>query len=40
MRKMIGKPADTDDSLDDGVWTLARAVPSIAFSDYPMAGYT
>ena len=31
MRKMpTDKPADTDDSLDDGVWTPARAMPSIA----------
>ena len=30
MGKMRGQPADTDDSLGDGVWTPARAMPSIA----------
>ena len=36
MRKMpTDKPADTDDSLDDGVRTPARAMPSIALSDWP-----
>ena len=35
MRKMRGKPADTDDSLDDGVWTPARAVPPIAITYWP-----
>ena len=36
MRKMpTDKPADTDDSLDDGVWTPTRALPSIALTDWP-----
>ena len=40
MRKMpTDKPAGTDDSLDDGVWTPTRALPSIALTDRPSRIY-